>query len=243
MQVLQWIETHQLTVWLIVSSVILPILRLKTPEQWVALAETSPRLHGLMKAMRAAGFDPVGVVKGLITFLTGKALPSGTELPRPPSVPPGAGTALVLFLCLGMATQAAGCATWADTARHSLEATATAVNGVDRSVASAVRVQCASAAQGPVGADRDAAVDACLAAHHLDTARRAIQESDRALRVAQATLDGAEKADDEGRWTAAVPCLAVALRGLGDALLDAGVPIPDPLAMLINNLPVTGCGG
>lgn len=81
MQIIPWIQSHPLESWLLVSSVVLPILRLKTPEQWVAIADKSPRLHGLMKAMRAAGFDPVGVIKGLIAFLVGKQLPSGTELP------------------------------------------------------------------------------------------------------------------------------------------------------------------
>lgn len=251
MQVLQWIDTHQLTVWLIVSSILLPILRLKTPEQWVEIGDRNPRIHGLMKAMRAAGFDPVGVVKGLITFLTGRVLVSGTELPRTPSAPPppappagpGPGAALALLFCLGASTQLTGCATWSDKAQHTLEASAVMVNGVDRAVASAIRVQCADTAQGAVGEERDAAVDACLRSHHLDTAVRAIAESDRALRIAQATLDAATEAKDEGRWTAAVPCLVTALRGLGDALLDAGVPLPDALTLILDNLPSGTCGG
>lgn len=247
MTALQWLSQHQLEAWFIVSSILLPLLRLKTPEQWVEIADKNPRIHGLMKAMRAAGFDPVGVVKGLITVLTGRELKSGAELPRvstrPPQVPPGAGAALVLLCVLGAAAPMSGCASWSDKARHTLEATAVTVNGVDRSVASAIRVQCGDTAQGDVGPERDAAVDACLHSHHLDTAVRAISESDRALRVAQATLDAAENAKDEGKWTAAIPCLLVALRGLGDALLDAGVPVPDALALIINGLPQGSCGG
>lgn len=241
MQIIQWIQAHELEAWIIASCVILPLLRLKTPEQWVEVADKNPRLHGLMKAMRAAGFDPVGVLKGVIIFLTGKQLPSGTELPRPPRVPPSAAALLLVIGTLGLASQISGCASWADKGRHSLEASAVLVNGIDRSVASAIRTECQNAAQGPVSPERDAAVDRCLHEHHLDTAIVAIAESDRALRVAQASLDAAEDAKNEDEWRAALPCVSLALGHLLDALLDAGIPAPGALVAFVDGLPSSSC--
>ena len=69
-QILAWAESHW---WPILSAVLLLVLRSRTPEAWVALGERSPRIQGLLKALRGAGFDPHKVVAGLVQFVTGRA--------------------------------------------------------------------------------------------------------------------------------------------------------------------------
>jgi hypothetical protein len=74
-----FILQHQLLVWLLVSIVVLPLLRKRTPAEWVSLGERKPRVQGLFRMMRGAGFDPPKVLSGLIQFLTGRVRDAGLE--------------------------------------------------------------------------------------------------------------------------------------------------------------------
>lgn len=51
------------------------LLNLRTPEQWVALGERSPRLQGLLRFARGAGLDPVKALQGIEQMLTGVVTP------------------------------------------------------------------------------------------------------------------------------------------------------------------------
>lgn len=67
--------THILVVvaWLIATSILNVLLRMKTPEQWVALADKRPRLHAIIRIMRAIGCDPVKLVTAVVDLVRSKA--------------------------------------------------------------------------------------------------------------------------------------------------------------------------
>ena len=70
---LEWLRTHALAAWPVVSLVLILVLRTRTPEAWVALGERQPRVQGLIRALRAVGLDPVKLVAGLAQLVTGRA--------------------------------------------------------------------------------------------------------------------------------------------------------------------------
>lgn len=55
-----------------VTGLINMVLASKTDEQWVAFAESNPRLAAFSKFLKAVGFNPVGAVKALRAMFTKK---------------------------------------------------------------------------------------------------------------------------------------------------------------------------
>lgn len=114
--------------WPVLSAVLIVVVRTRTPEQWVALGEHSPRLQGAVRLLRALGLDPVRALDALAVIVTGrvrqdpraaKVLALEAELAalrgpvesvpttRPPSVPPPVvGAALVCLLALSACSAA-----------------------------------------------------------------------------------------------------------------------------------------
>lgn len=81
--------------WPFVSALLIVALRSRTPEAWVALAERSPRLHGVIRLLRAIGLDPVKALSAVGQIVTGRAPTRAVQLadtiapPSPSKVPPG----------------------------------------------------------------------------------------------------------------------------------------------------------
>lgn len=55
-------------VWPIASGLFNTVIRWKTDAQWVEFCERTPKLAGLVKFVRAAGLDPVAVVRAVRHF-------------------------------------------------------------------------------------------------------------------------------------------------------------------------------
>lgn len=86
-----WVQAHALAVWPLLSAVLILVFRTRTPAEWVALGERSPRLQGLIRFLRGAGFDPSKTLAGLVQLITGRAPPSiqamvATATPEPPDL-------------------------------------------------------------------------------------------------------------------------------------------------------------
>lgn len=138
-----------------------------------------------------------------------------------------ASTALLVVLAL---TAIAGCATWADTARTTIEVSAVGVDVADHAVADALTTTCHDVAELPAASpERAAALDACLDAHGFDDAIVAIRVADRALRAAQAAVDAGEKIDDDAPWRSAAACLAASVTEVLAAVQASGVDVPPAL--------------
>jgi hypothetical protein len=96
-QLLSWLSDHAASLWPIVSALLLVALRSRTPEQWVALGETSPRWQGVIRLLRAVGLDPAKALSALGQIVTGRAparavqiadtVQRATQAPPPPSDP------------------------------------------------------------------------------------------------------------------------------------------------------------
>ena len=70
--IVTWTEAHWgVAVW-ILSAVLVLLLRKRTPEEWVALGERSPRWQGVIRLLRGVGLDPVKVLSAIIQIITGK---------------------------------------------------------------------------------------------------------------------------------------------------------------------------
>ena len=92
---LAWLSSHGAAVWPIVSALLLVALRSRTPEQWVALGETSPRWQGVIRLLRAVGLDPAKALSALGQIVTGRAparavqiadtVQRATQAPPPPA--------------------------------------------------------------------------------------------------------------------------------------------------------------
>lgn len=84
--ILDWITTHAAAAWPIVSAVLILVLRSRTPEAWVALGESHPRVQGVVRLLRAVGVDPAKAVSALVQIVTARA----PERPAPsaPAAPP-----------------------------------------------------------------------------------------------------------------------------------------------------------
>ena len=63
-----------------VVATVVAIYRSRTPAQWLALGERTPRVQGLLKAARALGIDPARAVEALAQVVTGKRVPDPREL-------------------------------------------------------------------------------------------------------------------------------------------------------------------
>jgi hypothetical protein len=94
-QLLSWLSDHAASLWPIVSALLLVALRSRTPEQWVALGETSPRWQGVIRLLRAVGLDPAKALSALGQIVTGRAparavqiadtVQRATQAPPPPA--------------------------------------------------------------------------------------------------------------------------------------------------------------
>ena len=118
--IVQWIVAHKITAIYLLGAIVLVVLRKRTPEEWVALGERSPRWQGVIRAARGAGFDVAKVISGLTQAITGR-IPSrvlqavDTIAPPPPRGPNERGFAtvalLVVMLCVVMVFLV-GCPNW-----------------------------------------------------------------------------------------------------------------------------------
>jgi hypothetical protein len=66
------VELWTVFIWPVLTGLLNIILRARTPEQWVVLGESHPRIAGCIRFLRAVGLDPAKAVSGLIEITTGK---------------------------------------------------------------------------------------------------------------------------------------------------------------------------
>lgn len=59
-------------VWPLITGAINTFIGMKTDEEWLAFAEANPKLGAVSKFLKAAGLNPVGVVKAVRTFFAKK---------------------------------------------------------------------------------------------------------------------------------------------------------------------------
>lgn len=71
-QILEWLSSHWSTAWPVLSALLVVVLRSRTPEAWVALGESSPRLQGVVRLLRAVGLDPAKAVSALVQIVTAR---------------------------------------------------------------------------------------------------------------------------------------------------------------------------
>lgn len=62
-EILDWLSSHWTAAWPVVSAVLILVLRSRTPAEWVALGERSPRWQGVVRLLRAVGLDPPVAVR------------------------------------------------------------------------------------------------------------------------------------------------------------------------------------
>lgn len=90
--ILDWLSSHWTAAWPVVSAALVMVLRSRTPEEWVALGERSPRLQGVVRLLRAVGLDPAKAVSALVQIVTARVpdrpVPAITP-PSPSKVPHG----------------------------------------------------------------------------------------------------------------------------------------------------------
>ena len=92
-QIVHWITDHAAALWPVVSALLLVALRARTPEQWVALGERSPRVQGVVRLLRAVGLDPAKALSALGQIVTGRAPARAVQIadtiaaPAPSKVP------------------------------------------------------------------------------------------------------------------------------------------------------------
>lgn len=113
-QILSWLSDHAAALWPVVSALLLVALRSRTPEQWVALGETSPRWQGAIRLLRAVGLDPAKAFSAIGQIVTGRApakavqiadtVQRATQAPPPPSDPQrgAARVGALLAICGGV---------------------------------------------------------------------------------------------------------------------------------------------
>ncbi len=93
--IIDWITTHAPALWPVLSALLLVVLRTRTPEQWIALGERSPRWQGVIRLLRAVGLDPAKALSAIAQIVTGRAparavqiadtVQRVTQAPPPPS--------------------------------------------------------------------------------------------------------------------------------------------------------------
>lgn len=59
--------------WLVATAIVNALLRVRTVEQWEALAEKNPRYAAAAQLLRAVGLDPVKMLQSLVDLVRGKA--------------------------------------------------------------------------------------------------------------------------------------------------------------------------
>jgi hypothetical protein len=72
-QAIEWIKAHAVSAWPVVSALLILALRARTPEEWVAWGEQSPRWQGVIRLLRAVGLDPAKALSALGQIVTGRA--------------------------------------------------------------------------------------------------------------------------------------------------------------------------
>lgn len=117
--IVQWIVAHKIAAIYLLGAIVLVVLRKRTPEEWVALGERSPRWQGVIRAARGAGFDLAKVISGLTQAITGRipsrVLQAVYIIAPPPRGPNERGFVtvafLVVMLCVVMVFLI-GCPNW-----------------------------------------------------------------------------------------------------------------------------------
>ena len=72
-QIIDWIVSHAPALWPVVSALLIIALRTRSPEEWIALGEQSPRAQGVIRLLRAVGLDPAKALSALAQIVTGRA--------------------------------------------------------------------------------------------------------------------------------------------------------------------------
>jgi len=95
-QILEWLYAHAVALWPVVSALLIIALRARTPEEWIAMGERSPRVQGVVRLLRAIGLDPVKALAALGQIVTGRAPARSVQIadtiaPRDTTVPPKGG--------------------------------------------------------------------------------------------------------------------------------------------------------
>jgi len=72
-QILEWLYAHAVALWPIVSALLIIALRTRSPEEWIAMGERSPRVQGVIRLLRAVGLDPAKALSALAQIVTGRA--------------------------------------------------------------------------------------------------------------------------------------------------------------------------
>ena len=92
-QIIDWIVSHAPALWPVLSALLLVVLRTRTPEEWIALGEQSPRAQGVIRLLRAVGLDPAKALSALVQIVTGRAPARAVQIadtiapPAPSKVP------------------------------------------------------------------------------------------------------------------------------------------------------------
>lgn len=167
--------------------------------------------------------DPLAVpASSDMTSIRVRVIPERPRQPKRDTL----GTALPLVM---VALLVSGCGASAFTvARGGIEGSAVAVDVGDSALAAAIRADCGPLVEhlDPGSEERVHVADLCLHERHFDDAIHAIAAADHALRSAQAVVDAAERAGDAHLWTAAAPCLGLAVSEVVAALTRAGIVLP-----------------
>lgn len=87
---LAWIASHPAECWAIASGVLNTLLRVKSAERWVELAEKTRVGGAIISLVRSWGFDPVGGLRVAALAVSAKAAGHGVGafFAAPPSEPP-----------------------------------------------------------------------------------------------------------------------------------------------------------
>jgi DNA polymerase/3'-5' exonuclease PolX len=67
----QHVSLWAVFIWPAISGVLNVILRTRTPEEWVAMNDRSPRRAAFTRFLRATGLDPVKMVQAIGEFAAG----------------------------------------------------------------------------------------------------------------------------------------------------------------------------
>ena len=92
-QILEWLSSHAVALWPVVSALLIIALRTRSPEEWIAMGERSPRVQGVIRLLRAVGLDPAKALSALAQIVTGRAPARAVQIadtiapPAPSKVP------------------------------------------------------------------------------------------------------------------------------------------------------------
>lgn len=62
-----------LAAWVVLSSVLNVLFRLKTPAEWIKFAEANPKVNGVVKLIRGWGVDPAAALEAMQVYSQRKA--------------------------------------------------------------------------------------------------------------------------------------------------------------------------